>query len=453
MTYEEFIESKQLSVKSTGFDVDTSELNPNLFDYQKDIVRWALCKGKAAIFADCGLGKSFIQLEWAHQVAKHTGGKVLILAPIAVASQTSREGEKFGIDVTVVNEQSQTTAISITNYEKLDHFVSNEFTGIVLDESSILKSFTGKIRNDIISRFLHTPYKLACTATPSPNDYMELGNHSEFLGVMTRSEMLSMFFVHDGGETSKWRLKGHAESLFWKWMASWCVFISNPADLGYTEQGFDLPALRVHQIIADGVRPTNKSLTLSERRQARRDSLDVRCSAAADLVNNSDDTWIVWCDLNDESTKLESLIYDAVEVKGSDAAEYKTKSMLDFANGDLKCLITKPSIGGMGLNWQVCHKVIFVGLSDSYEAYYQAVRRCWRFGQTYPVDVYIIISEKEGCVLENITAKQKKDEIMKANMITLTKEITKNELQKTCRISTPYQPGIEMVLPNWEEMR
>ena len=282
---------------------------------------------------------------------------------------------------------------------------------------------------------------------------MELGNHSEFLGVMTRSEMLSMFFVHDGGETSKWRLKGHAESLFWKWMASWCAFISNPADLGYTEQGFDLPALRVHQIIADGVRPTNKSLTLSERRQARRDSLDVRCSAAADLVNNSDDTWIVWCDLNDESTKLESLIYDAVEVKGSDAAEYKTKSMLDFANGDLKCLITKPSIGGMGLNWQVCHKVIFVGLSDSYEAYYQAVRRCWRFGQTYPVDVYIIISEKEGCVLESITAKQKKDEIMKANMVALTKEITKNELQKTCRISTPYQPSIEMVLPNWREMQ
>lgn len=453
LNYEKFIKSKELSVENTGFDVSKSELNPALFDYQKDIVKWALRKGKSAIFADCGLGKSLMQLEWAHQVVKHTGGKVLILAPLAVSSQTCREGKKFGIDATVVENQLQTKSISITNYEKLDHFVANEFVGIVLDESSILKSFTGKIRNDIISRFSNTPYKLACTATPSPNDYMELGNHSEFLGVMTRSEMLSMFFVHDGGETSKWRLKGHAEQVFWEWLASWCVFIGNPSDLGYNESGFDLPELNVHQIVVDGSKPVTYDMTLTERRQARRDSIVERCNAAANLVNNSDDTWIVWCDLNDESEQLKSSIYDAIEVKGSDTVEHKTKSMLDFANGKLHCLIVKPKIGGLGLNWQNCHKMIFVGLSDSYESYYQAVRRCWRFGQNYPVDVYIIISSKEGCVAENIAEKQRKDEWMKSNMISLTRDITKNELKSTCRISTPYNPTIHMELPNWEEMK
>lgn len=453
MNYEEFIHAKALTVENSGFDIDTSELNPKLFDYQKDIVRWALKKGRAAIFADCGLGKSAMQLEWAKQVYMHTNGKVLILAPLAVSEQTYREGKKFGIDITIVSEQDQVTSISITNYEKLDHFVSNEFVGVVLDESSILKSFTGKIRNDIINRFAHTPYKLACTATPSPNDYMELGNHSEFLGVMTRSEMLSMFFVHDGGETSKWRLKGHAQSIFWKWMASWCVFIGNPTDLGYQEHGFDLPKLTIHQIIADGIRPTNRSLTLSERRDARRSSLLERCSAAADLVNNSDETWLVWCDLNDESAMLSDLIHDSVEVKGSDKPEYKTKSMLDFANGNLKCMITKPKIAGLGLNWQVCHKMIFVGLSDSYESYYQAIRRCWRFGQHNPVDVYIIISKKEGCVQANIEKKQQQDEVLKTNMILLTKDITKKELQSTCRIITPYNPTKQMILPNWKELQ
>jgi superfamily II DNA or RNA helicase len=452
MDYTEFLNNKKFILESSGFEIDKEQLNPKLFDYEKDIVRWALAKGRAAIFADCGLGKTAMQLEWADKVCKHTGGKVLILAPLAVAPQTANEGEKFQIKATVCEEHSTVAeTISITNYEKLDRFVANEFTGIVLDESSILKSFTGKVRTAIIDRFANVPYKLACTATPSPNDYMELGNHSEFLGVMTRSEMLAMFFVHDGGETSKWRLKGHAESVFWQWMASWSVFIGNPRDLGYEVEGFDLPDLNVKQIVVDGTEPIAETLTLTERRQARKDSLEKRCHVAADLVNNSNEQWLVWCDLNDESAKLHELIEESTEVKGSDKPEHKKDSMVGFSDGEIKCLVTKPKIAGFGMNWQNCHNMIFVGLSDSYEAYYQAVRRCWRFGQESQVNVYIIISSREGAVKENIEKKQEKDEKMKANMIALTKDITKKELKKTCRISTPYNPVKEMILPEWKE--
>ena len=337
MNYQEFLNNKKFVLESSGFDIEKEELNPKLFDYEKDIVRWALAKGRAAIFADCGLGKTAMQLEWANQVSKRTGGKVLILAPLAVAPQTSKEGEKFGIKAVVCESQDDCKEISITNYEKLDRFVAKEFTGIVLDESSILKSFTGKVRTQIIDTFNKVPYKLACTATPSPNDYMELGNHSEFLGVMTRAEMLSMFFVHDGGETSKWRLKGHAESVFWQWMASWAVFIGNPRDLGYEKNGFDLPELNVNQIIVDGDEPITDALTLTQRRQARKDSLNLRCEKAKELVNESDEQWLVWCDLNDESALLHSLIDESVEVKGSDKPEYKKESMLRFSEGNIKC--------------------------------------------------------------------------------------------------------------------
>ena len=300
--YSDFIKNKNVIMKSSGFDVETSELNTVMFDFQKDIVRWALKKGRSAIFADCGMGKTLMQLEWSQKIHEHTGGKVLILAPLSVASQTKKEGEKFGYSVTICETQDDVQdGLNITNYEKLDKFQCGEFVGVVLDESSILKSFTGKIRNQIIDYFSKTPYKLACTATPAPNDFMELGNHSEFLGIMTRSEMLSMYFVHDGGQTSKWRLKRHAESIFWQWMASWSVFIDNPVNLGYEVSGYDLPELNIHQIIVDGDEPTMESLTLTQRRNARRESLELRCQAAAELVNSSDEQWHVWCDLNDES--------------------------------------------------------------------------------------------------------------------------------------------------------
>ena len=279
MNYREFIETKSISVILSGIKVEKSELNPLLFDFQKDIVRWALGKGKAAIFADCGDGKTAMQLEWAEQIRKRTGGKVIIIAPLAVSQQTEREGYKFGIKVNICENMQDVTAdaVNITNYEKLQKFNADEFIAVVLDESSIIKSYSGKIRNQIIEMFSKTPYKLACTATPAPNDYMELGNHSEFLGVMTRAEMLAMYFVHDGGETSKWRLKGHAKSLFWQWLASWCVVLDDPKKLGYKIDGYDLPKLNIHTVVVDSSCAINQTLSLNERRQARRDSLDMRC--------------------------------------------------------------------------------------------------------------------------------------------------------------------------------
>lgn len=454
MEYKEFLQNKRFVLESSGFDIDKLELSPMLYDFQKDIVRWALKKGKACIFADCGLGKTLMQLSWAYQVHKHTGGKVLILAPLAVADQTKREAEKFGYVAKVVERQEDCAeGINITNYEKLDRFVAKEFIGIVLDESSILKSYSGKVRTAIIQNFHEVPYKLACTATPAPNDYMELGNHSEFCGVMTRPEMLSMFFVHDGGETSKWRLKGHAEDVFWQWLATFSVFVDNPNNIGYEIDGYNLPPINIKEIIVDGDSPTTETLTITERRQARKDSLQLRCEQAAELVNNSDEQWLVWCDLNDESHKLHELINESVEVQGSDKDTHKSKSMLDFSNNDIKCLVTKPKIAGFGMNWQNCHNMIFTGLSDSYEQYYQALRRCWRFGQEKPVNVYIIISSKEGCVKENIERKQADFEKMQKEMTELTKEITKKELRSTCRISTPYEPHEKMILPNWDEFK
>ena len=454
MDYEEFLKQKDFVLESSGFDIDKSKLNPMLYEFQKDIVRWALAKGKAAIFSECGTGKTAMQLSWAHQVCRHTNGKVLILAPLSVADQTKREAEKFHYEAKVCESQADCIdGINITNYEKMDKFVANEFVGIVLDESSILKSYTGKVKNALIQNFEHVPYKLACTATPAPNDHMELGNHAEFLGVMTRAEMLSMFFVHDGGQTSKWRLKGHATEVFWQWMASWSVFIDNPASLGYDGSAYILPELHINEIIVDGDTPITESLTLTERRQSRKDSLDLRCQKAAKLVNESDEQWLVWCDLNAEGEMLESLIDESKNVQGSDKNTYKSETMMDFSDEKLKCLISKPQIAGYGMNWQNCHNMIFTGLSDSFAQYYQTIRRCWRFGRTREVNVYIIISEKEGCVKENIERKQADFLTMRNAMIALTKEITRKELRQTCRLTTPYNAEIEMKLPNWEEFK
>ena len=455
MNYDEFIKNKALVIESAGIDISTDELNPLLFDFQKDIVRWALAKGRAAIFADYGLGKTAMQLEWAEQIRKRTGGKVIVIAPLAVASQTKEEGAKFDIDVNICASQADVVAdmVNITNYEKLEKFNGSEFTAVVLDESSILKAFAGKVRNQIINMFQKVQFKLACTATPAPNDYMELGNHSEFLGVMTRAEMLSMFFVHDGGQTSKWRLKGHAENLFWKWLASWSAVVDNPANLGYTSVDYTLPELKVRQIIADGAEISEEVLSLTERRNARRDSLELRCKAAARLVNKSDEQWLVWCDLNSEADMLNELINDSVNVQGSDKPDFKVKAMSDFASDKLKCLITKPKIAGYGMNWQNCHNMIFVGLSDSFEAYYQSIRRCWRFGQNHKVNAYIVISSKEGAVKQNIERKQADNEKFKRELVSLTRDITARELKSTCRITAPYNPENVMKLPEWEEFK
>lgn len=454
MEYEEFIKSKETIVKNSGFDITKDELNNKLFEYQKDVVKWALKKGKAALFEGCGLGKTIQQLEWSHQVCKYTNGNVLILAPLAVAPQTVKEGKKFGIEVTLCTNQSEVKdGINITNYEKIDRFNINEFVGIVLDESSILKSFQGKVKSQLIELFKSTPYKLSCTATPSPNDYVELGNQSEFLGIMKSSEMLAMYFTHDGGCTSKWRLKGHAQDAYWKWLASWAVVIENPKDLGYNIEGYDLPKLNVIQIIADEKEISNDILTLTERRKARKESLQQRCEKAAEIINNSNENWLVWCDLNDESKLLHDLINSSVEIKGSDKSEYKANEMLNFSENKTKVLVTKSLIAGFGMNWQNCHNMIFVGVSDSFEQYYQAVRRCWRFGQEKEVNVYLVIGSREGTVKDNLDRKAEQTEKMQKIMVEYTKEITSKEIRCTYRNVTEYNPTITMILPKWEEMR
>lgn len=455
-TYFNFIENKRLILESTGFEISRSELNNMAFPFQKDIIRWALAKGKACIFADCGLGKTLMQLEWASKVHDYCGenSSILILAPLSVCEQTKREGEKFGYSVNICESQEDVqSGINITNYEKIQKFDCSTFDGVVLDESSILKSFTGKIRNQLIDSFCKTRFRLACTATPAPNDFMELGNHCEFLGIMSRNEMLSMFFVHDGGNVHNWRLKRHAESQFWQWMASWSVFIDNPSNLGYEAEGYELPKLNNIQVIVGDEEISSESLTLTQRRQARKDSLEERCQRAADIINGSSEQWLVWCGLNNESKRLKELIHDSKEIKGSDKEKYRAETMASFIDGSLKCLVTKPSIAGYGMNLQNCHNMIFVGLSDSFEQYYQAVRRCWRFGQENEVTAYIIISSKEGTVLENIERKRQDYDLMKAAMTELTKEITAKVLRQTCRMTTEYNPTKIMILPRWKEFR
>lgn len=414
LDYNSFLQSKRISAAPAGFDVAIEDLNIALFDWQKAIVRWALKRGRAALFEDCGLGKSLQQLEWAQQVYKRTGKPVFILAPLAVAEQTAREGAKFGIPVTVVaTDDDVPDDCGVTNYQKLHHFSPDQFGGIVLDESSILKAFSGTIRKQITDFARAIPYRLAATATPAPNDLIELCNHAEFLDVMTGKEIIALFFTQDGNTTHNWRLKGHARDDFWRWMATWAVALRKPSDLGYSDTGFELPELRMHQVEVQATAPLQNYLvaveatTLVEQRQARRDSLSDRVQACADLVNASEEPWIVWCDLNDESSALSKAIPDALEVRGSDSDEHKSKAMLDFAEGRIRVLVTKPSIAGFGMNWQHCCKMAFVGLSHSFEQVYQAIRRCWRFGQKRAVDCYIITSETEGAVVRNIQRKEK----------------------------------------------
>jgi superfamily II DNA or RNA helicase len=457
--YDEFLKTKERAVTNTGFEISDGDINPLLFQWQRDVVRWALLKGRAAIFADCGLGKTPIQLEFARHVNAHERRPVLVLAPLAVSEQTKREGDKFGIDVHVCRSQTDVMdGVNITNYEMLEHFDPSAFCGIVLDESSILKHHDSKTRALITEAFRDTRYKLACTATPAPNDYMELCNHSEFLNAMNRVEMLATFFVHDGGDTSKWRLKGHAEDEFWRWMSGWAMTITMPSDIGYPNDGFALPELRVHEITVDSevgdtidgqiaLIPTIAQ-TLNDRRKARRDSMTDRCEAAA-MIANTDDQCLVWCDLNAESGTLTSMIDGAVEVKGSDPTRHKVDAMMGFAAGTVRCMVTKPSIAGWGMNWQNCNRMVFVGLSDSYEMFYQAVRRCWRFGQTKPVDVYVITSDAEGAVKANIERKDANSRNMMAQMTRYARQSLEVVVARNRDERDEYKPGIEMILPLW----
>ena len=457
-SYQEFLKEKEISYTPSGFECE--ERNPALFGWQNDIVKWALRKGKVCIFSDCGTGKTRILLQWGSMVSKHEGRPALILAPLAVAAQTKKEGEKCGIPVRIVRDQAECgDGLNITNYEMLQHFRPEEFCAVILDESSIIKHKDGKTRQMLQDMFEETKYKLCLTATPAPNDFMELGTHAQFIGVMKQTEMLATFFVHDGGETQNWRLKRHAEKKFFEWVAGWACCLRRPQDLGYMEEGYELPELRIHEIavktdkteLIDGqimmFAPVGK--TLLERRSARRNSMDDRVEEAARIANGTEEQVLVWCDLNSESKALTKAIQGAVEVEGSMSLEEKEEGIRGFLEGRNRVLVSKPSIAGFGINAQNAHIEIFVGLSDSFEAYYQAVRRCWRFGQEKPVDVYIVISDAEGAVKENIQRKQADAEKMTGELIAFTKEFLKSDLRQVKRDVEEYYAFEEMEVPEW----
>ncbi len=423
--YNDFLSTKEMHHENHGIDVPADDISPVLFDFQRDIVKWALSKGRAAVFADCGMGKTLIQLEWARHIFSLEGKPVLIVAPLAVSRQTKREGEKLGIEVTICRSQADVIdGINITNYEMLDHFEAEVFSAVVLDESSILKNYTGKRKRQIMAMFRDTPYKLACTATPSPNDHMEILNHAEFLNVMKSHEALSIWFINDTMNSGKYRLKNHAVADFWRWVSSWAVSISKPSDLGYEDGRFILPELRTHEHIVDvdltesagGQLFRTPALSATDYHQEKRLTATDRALAAADIVNGSDEILCIWCETNYEADALMKYIPDAVEVRGDHSQERKEQAAVDFISGNIRVLISKPSIFGFGLNFQVCHNVIFCGLSYSYESYYQATRRFWRFGQERPVDVHVILGSTEMEILSVIRQKEEHYHELKSNM-------------------------------------
>ena len=458
MTYKEFIDSKLLAKTNNVLNIDESELNNTLFDYQKDLVVWALKLGKSAIFADTGLGKTFMQLEWSRIINEKKNKPVLIVAPLAVTSQTQEEALKLNLHIKYVQEQSECiNGINITTYERLDKFESDYFIGIVLDESSILKSFSGVYKKLLIDNFKNTEFKLACSATPAPNDYMELGNHSEFLNVMNLTEMLSMFFVHDGGDTSHWRLKGHAVERFWEWVSSWSAIIKNPSDLGYDGEKHKLPELIENDIIIQCDNYNNDMLfsmpanTLDESSLVQKNSFKGRINKNVESVkSNPDEQWLIWCNYNDEANELKKLLSESVNVQGSDEPETKAKNLLSFGKGEIKYLITKPKIASFGLNWQSCHNIIFCSLNDSYEQYYQSIRRCYRFGQKNKVNVYRVLSYDEINILDNIERKHNEFQYMQKKMSIYTKKYVRENLQvKFKEMDKSYNPQIEIKLPEW----
>ena len=438
--YKEFLQTKQKSHVLSGFDVDLKELNKSMFDFQKFIVKRALKAGKYAIFADCGLGKTLMQLEWAKQVNKHTNKPVLILAPLAVSGQTIKEGAKFGINV--CKYDGGETPIKISNYEQLDNIDCRKFAGVVLDESSILKNFEGQTKKLIIDSFENTPYKLACTATPSPNDPMELGNHAEFLDVMSRNEMLAMYFVHDGGETAKWRLKGHATKLFYQFVGSWAIMLNKPHDIGFEMEGYHLPCLNLleRQIITpkrdNGSLFNDAIISATNFNKELRLTKVERLDEAAKIVNDSDENFIIWIKQNEEGEALKKLIPDAVEVKGSDSPEYKEKMLLGFANNEFRVLITKTKIAQFGLNYQNCRNQIFASLDFSFEGLYQAIRRSYRFGQKNEVNIYLITTDTMANVKQSIDQKQKQFEIMQDEMSKAVNANLSGQLMTTASYDT-----------------
>jgi DNA modification methylase len=414
MEYKEFLKQKQKSHVLSGFDIEESELNKAMFPFQKFIVKMALKAGKFAIFADCGLGKTLMQLEWAYQVSKRTDKRVLILAPLVVVEQTKREAQKFNIKADLIDED---------NYEQLSNIDTYQYAGICLDESSILKNFEGETKKLILEKFKYTPYKLACTATPSPNDPMELGNHSEFLDVMSRNEMLAMYFVHDGGETAKWRIKGHAVKLFYQFVGTWSIMLNKPQDIGFEMEGYALPKLNLFERKIKTKKRDNGQLFNDAIISATNFNAELRLSKTerlnevVEIVNSRpDDNFIIWIKQNEEGEMLKKLLPDSVEVRGSDSNEWKKEKLLGFANNEFRILVTKTKIASFGMNFQNCRNQIFASLDFSFEGLYQAIRRSYRFGQKNEVNIFLITTDTMSNVKLAIDQKQKQFELMQDEM-------------------------------------
>lgn len=454
MDYAAFLASKRLTVGSHGPTVEADAVHPMLFPFQRDLARWAVRKGRAALFADTGLGKTFMQVEWARLI----GARTLIVAPLSVARQTVREAAKLGTEVRYTRGELL-DGISITNYEMIDHFRARDYDAVVLDESSILKAMDGKTRRRLTEMFAETPYRLCATATPAPNDISEIGNHAEFLGVMAAHEMLSAFFVHGSmgqGEKDGWRLKGHAEDSFFRWLASWGMAIRRPSDLGYSDDGFALPALTIRpefveaSYVPDGQLFFAGLKGVTDRAAVRRQTADARVATAAEIVNGSADQWIVWHGLNSEGESLIREIPGAVMVEGSQTPEHKAATLEAFQDGQFRVLVTKPTIAGFGMNFQNAHRMAFVGLSDSWESYYQAIRRCWRFGQTQPVEAVIVLSDAEAAIYENVMGKEREAQRMQERLIEHVATFEREELAE-------HDDGLEYetdrtVRPEWTMM-
>jgi len=416
--YQDYLEKKKQHIEKSGFMVTDGDLHHDLFPFQKFCVKRALEYGKFALFEDCGLGKTFQQLEWSSKVAGHTNKPVIIFAPLGVVGQTILEAERFGYDNVIEIDDTdscvpQNGMIYITNYDNMDHIDSSYFSGVVLDESSILKNFNGKTKQKLINDYLNTPYKLCCTATPSPNDTTELCNHAEFLNIMTRGEMLAMYFVHDGGTTSDWRLKGHAEQAFWDFVSGWAVMLNKPSDIGFSDEGYNLPPLKLINTPVETAKRDNGCLfndvavNATDFHKEIRATSSERLDKVAEIVNSRpDENFLIWISHDDEGRVLRALIPDAVEVKGSDDRKYKKDKLIGFANGEFRVLITKLKIAQFGLNYQSCHNQIFASLDFSFESTYQGIRRSYRFGQKDSVNIYLITTDTMQNVKEIFEHKQ-----------------------------------------------
>lgn len=425
MDYHNFLEAKQLIYTGDGLDLTIT--HEQLLQYQKAITNWALRKGKAAIFADCGLGKSFMSMAILDGIAKHINKPVLLITPLQILNQfIKEEAPKWSYQINNLRENLPQQGINIINYEMLEGINPEDYGAVFLDESSILKSLTGKTRTLLIDMFQRCEYKFCGTATPSPNDFMELGNHSEFLGIMTRVEMLAMFFTHDGGDTAKWKLKGHGKKNFWKWLSTWCVVVTEPSDIGFSSHDYIKPPLfrtKKHLIevqknnFDDGYLIPLPAQGLSERIKERKNTIEDRCKYVADLVNESNEQWLVWCEMNAEADMLNCLINGSENLQGNDTDNNKLRKIDEFKSGKIKCLITKPKIAAFGLNFQHCHNMAFASLSDSYEQFYQAVRRCYRYGQKEVVNVHLVLSETQNEVYQNIMTKHTKAQEMKKALV------------------------------------